>query len=173
MSADDTVRVLDSGVLVTIGFDDCVRYHGRTSIGGLALGFRLMQKAIGDLAPQAPPERATIAFRTAFPGPGLRDAVEMVTRAVTRGAYRVDLEAAPAEAPEAVAGRLWFEVTIGDRRQAYATVPGAMSPEFIELGRKSHRDGLDAAETARWSELKEALAATIMAARPDDVLVEA
>ncbi len=33
------LEVLDHGEPVSIGFDDLVRYHGRASIGGLALGF--------------------------------------------------------------------------------------------------------------------------------------
>ena len=39
---DDTLTVLDHGTPLAISFDDCVRYHGRTSIGGVALGFRLI-----------------------------------------------------------------------------------------------------------------------------------
>lgn len=169
-STSPNVRVLDAGTPLTISFDDCVRYHGRTSIGGAALGFRLMQMALADLSPAGPAERASIRVRTAFPGPGLRDAIEMVTRAVTRGAYAVDAGAAPASAPEAVSGRLWFEVSVGDRTAAYQTQPGAMSEEFIRLGRKSHREGLTETENLRWTELKEGLAAQIMATPADAVL---
>lgn len=170
---DDTLTVLDYGTPLAISFDDCVRYHGRTSIGGVALGFRLIQRALADLAPDGPPERDAIAVRTAFPGPGLRDAVEMTTRAVTRGAYTVDESLAAPTAPEAVAGRLWFEVTIGDRRRAYAAVPGAMSDEFVRVGRAARAGTLDAAGLARWTELKETLARTIMDLRPQDVLAGA
>ncbi|MBP0574642.1 hypothetical protein J8J27_28435, partial [Mycobacterium tuberculosis] len=84
------IRILDHGSELVVRFDACVAFHGRTSIGGLALGFRLMQRALADLAPGRVPERDEIRFRTAFPGPGLRDAVEMVSRAATRGVYIVD-----------------------------------------------------------------------------------
>jgi hypothetical protein len=165
--------VLDAGTVLTFGYDDCVRYHGRTSIGGVALGFRLMQRAIAELSPDGPPDRTAISIRTAFPGEGVRDAVEMITRAVTRGAYVVDLNAAPPSAPAAAKGRLWFEVAIGGNRRAYAVRDGAMSGEFIGLARKSHAEGLSVAEAARWVALKEELAATIMSLRPDDVLLPA
>ena len=83
----EIVSVLDQGVRLDIPFEACVLYHGRDSIGGLALGFRLMAHALRVLAPEAPPERSDIVFRTGFPGPGVRDAVEMTTRAVTRGEW--------------------------------------------------------------------------------------
>ncbi len=169
----DEVRLLDHGTLLSFRFEDCVRYHGRTSIGGVALGFRLIQRALMDLAPDLAPERSLIRVRTAFPGAGVRDALEMTTRATTRGAYEVDPAFAPSEAPEAVVGRLWFEIAVGGKAAAYQTVPGAMSMEFIELGRKSHKVGLTDAESIRWTDLKEELAARVMALRPEDVLVRA
>jgi hypothetical protein len=49
------------------------------------------------LADGAPPERREIAIRTAFRGPGARDAIELVTRATTDGRYVVD---AALERPE-------------------------------------------------------------------------
>ncbi len=164
------VRILDHGTELAISFEDCVRYHGRTSIGGLALGFRLIQLALADLAPGRVPEREEISVATAFPGPGLRDAIEMVSRAVSRGAYVVDESRAPTDAPEAVAGRLWFEVTIGGARRAYAAVDGAMGEEFVRIGRASKRPGFDAASARRWTELKEELAAAILAVGPEAVL---
>lgn len=167
------VTVVDAGTPLTIGYEDCVRYHGRTSIGGVALGLRLIQRAVADLSPGGHPDRAAIAVRTAFPGDGVRDAVEMITRAVSRGAYVVDCDAGPATAPEAARGRLWFEVEIDGRRRAYVVRDGAMSAEFIGLARKSHAEGLSAAEKARWAVLKEDLAATIMGLRPDEVLLPA
>lgn len=169
-SSSDTVSVMDSGIRLDISFEDCVRYHGRTSIGGVALGFRLVQKALSDLCPDEVPERAEISVRTAFPGPGLRDAIEMVTRAVTRGAYEIDTGAAPGTAPEAAIGRLWFEIRIRGRVAVYQAVSGAMSDEFIGLARKSHGEGLTADQNKRWTRLKEDLAAHVMAARAEDVL---
>lgn len=170
-SADDYIRILDHGTELKIGYDDCVKYHGRTSIGGVALGFRLLQHAFSGLCGTAIPDRAHVSVATAFPGPGFRDAVEMVTRAVTRKAYRVDPAAAVPEAPEAVAGRLYFEVGYDGRFLAFTLPPGAMSDEFITLGRRTHAKIQTAADTARWTVLKEALAQTIMSIDPASLLV--
>lgn len=169
LTAISTLGVSDAGCRLDISYEDCVRYHGRTAIGGVALGFKVVERALADLCPGAAPERASIEVLTAFPGPGVRDVFEMVTRAVTRGAYKVDVSAAPAEAPEAVAGRLWFRIKVGDRVGTYQAVPGAMSDEFIEVGRKSPRSE---AEERRWTELKEALAVKLMALPATDFLVK-
>lgn len=167
---DTEIRIRDHGSELAVSFDACVTFHGRTSIGGLALGFRVMQLALADLAPGRVPERAEIRFRTAFPGPGLRDAVEMVSRAVTRGVYSVDETLAPLEAPEAPRGRLWFEVTVGAATGVYMARDGALPADFVPVGRASIAGTLDAAGAARWLELREGLAAAIMAAPAEAVL---
>jgi len=170
---DPAITVIDHGTPLTLTFDDCVKYHGRTSIGGAALGFRLMQRAFADLSPDGPPDREAISVRTAFPGPGLRDAIELITRAVTRDAYFVDHTMGPPSAPEAVIGRFWFEVTINGGTRAYVTPEGAVGPEFISIGRTSKQRPLTAAEDAHWTELKEALAKTLMSLSPDHVILDA
>lgn len=166
----DTIQIIDHGTVLTIPFDACVAYHGRTSIGGAALGFRLLQHAFAVLSPDGPPDRKDIAFFTAFPGPGVRDTVELVTRAVTRGAYAVD-PAADVAAPCGVTGRMYFAVTIGARTLRLALIDGALSEEFITLGRKSKTPSMTADDEARWTALKEQLAITVLAARPADLFV--
>ena len=79
----EVISVYDDGVRLDIPFEACVLYHGRDSIGGLSLGYRLLRFALNKLTDGRIPERKEITFKTAFPGPGLRDAVEMTTRAVT------------------------------------------------------------------------------------------
>ena len=168
---DRSVEVRDHGVPLAISFEDCVRFHGRTNIGGVALGLRLMQRAIADLAPGRVPEREEIRVRTAFPGLGLRDAVEMISRAVSREAYTLDERAAPASAPEGAFGRLWFEVTIGKAKTAYVLPANAMSPEFKGLARLTHVRPLTPTEAVRWQELKEQLATTLLGVSPQEALL--
>ncbi|MCC7049848.1 MAG: hypothetical protein IT562_24285 [Alphaproteobacteria bacterium] len=161
------IRIRDHGDELAIGFEDCVKYHGRTSIGGVALGYRLLERAFRDLCVDAVPEREKVSVLTAFPGPGLRDALEMVARVVTREAYRCDPACAPPNAPDAVVGRLYFEIAYDGRRARYVPPPGAMSAEFIRLGRMTKSGQASAADAARWTELKEELALTVMAAPLD------
>ena len=165
------IEVIDHGTLLRVSFADCVAYHGRTSIGGLALGYRLLQHAFARLSPGTAPDRDSISVFTAFPGPGLRDALELVTRVVTRGAYKAD-PAADVPAPAGVTGRMYFEVEIGGRRLRLALVDGALDPEFIRLGRKSKAGEATPADEARWTELKEALAVAVLSTPAADLFVE-
>ena len=167
----ETIAVVDHGTVLTIPFEACVAYHGYTSIGGVALGFRLMQYAVERLSPDSPPDREAIRVFTTFPGPGLRDAVELITRAVTRKAYTADATVAVA-APEGVTGRMYFEVTIGDQTLYLALIEGGISPEFIALGRRHKTGEATAEDRARWTVLKEKLATDILAARPADLFVD-
>lgn len=163
MDKHDVVRVKDHGVELTIPLDACVLYHGRDSIGGMVLGFRLIQWALKDICGDEIPNREDITFATAFPGPGLRDAVEMTTRAVTRGAYRViDEKDAPANAPEGVYGRLYFEIAVDNEVRRVSLVPGAVSDDFIQTGRRTKTEEHTPELMAHWTELKEGLAKTLM-----------
>ncbi len=168
----DEIAVVDHGETIVLPFDDCIKYHGRDSIGGLALGFRLLQLAFSDLSPEKVPDRTSISFATSFAGPGLRDSVELVTRAVTRGAYRVvDAAIASQTAPESPAGPLWFEITIGGRAASYEVVPGAVGPEFVRLGKLSRSGALSEEERPSWTAQKQALAKAVLAGMPGEYLL--
>ena len=111
------------------------------------------------LSPDAPPDRRTILVRTAFRGPGARDGIEAVTRAVTDGRYTVDRTLVRAEL-----GRLRedfvFEVARPGRLDHTALRDGFVTAEFIDLARTENRS---AAQEARLDELKADLCAGIMA----------
>ncbi len=167
----NNVKVLEAGYEIDVSFDGCIMYHGVDSIGGLALGFRLMKWAIEKLSPEKAPERSTIRFATAFPGPGLRDAVEMVSRAVTRGAYTV-LTEAPDIAPEGVYGHMYFEISVGEKTLKVCLAPGVFSEEFISVGRAYKRGETTPELLTRWKELKEDLARSVWSADLNQILVE-
>ncbi len=106
------LEVLDHGEPISIAFEDLVRYHGRASVGGLALGFKAMERGLPLLDGGQAVERYAIAVATAFDGPGTRDAFEMVTRAVTGDRYTVAHELARPGAPEAPEGHFVFRLTL-------------------------------------------------------------
>ena len=166
----EVVSVLDRGVRLDLPFDACILYHGRDSIGGLALGFRLMAHALRVLTPEAPPERSDIVFRTGFPGPGVRDAVEMTTRAVTRGEWHV-IENPPENAPEGVYGRMYFEVSIGNKTAAVRLADGALPEDFVRTGRRVVGGERSPELLAHWEACKAGLAQAVLAADPDQLFV--
>lgn len=134
----EVISVYDDGVRLDIPFEACVLYHGRDSIGGLSLGYRLLCFALNKLTEGRIPERKEISFKTAFPGPGLRDAVEMTTRAVTRKAYEV-LGNAPEGTPEGVYGHMYFEVTVGSKTLCCALKPGVLPEGLYGLEEPSRK----------------------------------
>lgn len=58
----EVISVYDDGVRLDIPFEACVLYHGRDSIGGLSLGYRLLRFALNKLTDGRIPEK------NGFPG---------------------------------------------------------------------------------------------------------
>ncbi len=167
----ETIKIFDDGVLLDIPFNACILFHGRDSIGGLSLGYRLLGWALKELEPDRVIERKEFAFKTAFPGPGVRDSIEMVTRAVTRGAYSV-LTQAPDTAPEGVYGRMYFEFYVNDKKLAVGLKPGVMPNEFIQIGRKIKKGSPSTQDMLEWKRQKEALSRAVWSIKDfRDVLV--
>ncbi|MBA3840935.1 MAG: hypothetical protein H0X55_11680 [Thermoleophilaceae bacterium] len=159
------IVVVDRGQLIGFSFDDLLRYHGPTSPGGVAHSFKVLERALPLLEPDGHAERREIVVRTAFGGPGARDAFELVTRAVTEGRYVVD---AALERPERgrTLERFVFEVAYRARAVTLAVRDGYVTDEFIELAR---RDSRSADEEDRLSVLKREMAERVMSAPAADV----
>lgn len=160
--------VLDDGELVRIAFEELVKYHGRGSIGGLAHGFKVMERGFPLLDGGNVLERREVHVETAFDGPGSRDAFEMVTRAVTGGRYLADVDLAGAGplAPEAPQGRFFFRLRYRDRSVDLTLREGHVSDEFVELVRRGPQSPEEHAYLAR---LKQDMADRLMALAAEDV----
>ena len=121
------------------------------------------------LSPDAPPERREITIRTAFRGPGARDAFEMVTRCLTEGRYTVDPALAKPGRGETLAGYV-FELTYRDRTVRLQIRDGHVRDEFISLGRKP---GRTPEEETRLTWLKAEMAARLLALPATEIYEEA
>jgi hypothetical protein len=156
----ELVAVRERGQILRFGFDDALRYAGPHSPAGVAIGFKALQRAFDVLSPDAPPERRAIVVRTAFRGPGARDAVEVVSRAVTDGRFTVDRGLLRADR-----GRLLedfvFEVGVDDAAVTLLLRDGFVTDEFIDLARTDDRTD---PQELRLDELKAQLAQRVMAA---------
>ena len=162
---DPPIVVLEQGRELRYAFEDLVRYHGYGFPGGVAHALRVMQRAFPLLSPGSPPERREIAIRTAFRGPGARDAFEMVTRAVSEGRYLVD---AALERPErgTTLERYVFEIAYRGRLVRLAIHEGIVDDEFVRLGRLESRSP---EEALRLEELKIDMAQRLLA-RPSEAV---
>jgi hypothetical protein len=161
----EALTVEERGRTITFTFDDMMRYHGPHSPAGVAMAFKVMQRAFAVLSPDAPPQRRSISVRTAFRGPGARDGFEAVTRAVSDGRYIVDRTLVRTDR-----GRLLedfvFVVDVGGHTATLLLREGFVTDEFIDLARTENRSD---DQEARLDELKAHLAQRVMAARSAQV----
>lgn len=160
-----TLDVLDAGRLLRFGLDDLMRYHGPGYPGGVAHGFTAMRRVWPLLDPAGPPERRAIRVETAFRGPGGRDAIELVTRAVTEDRFLVTPEL---ERPErgTTLERYVFRFHHRDRTVTVQIREGFVTDEFIALSRAP---GRSAAQETHLAVLKQEMADRLLAVPPDEV----
>jgi hypothetical protein len=154
----DALIVEECGRTITFTFDDMMRHHGPHSPAGVAMAYKVMQRAFAALSPDGPPERRSINVHTAFRGPGARDGFEAVTRAVSDGRYVVDRTLVRTDR-----GRLLedfvFVVSIGKRTATLLLRDGFVTDEFIDLARAENRTDN---QERRLDELKAQLAQQVM-----------
>ncbi len=158
--------VLDQGGSISISFEDLLKYHGRSSIAGVAHAFKAMERAFPLLSPAGPPERSEITVESGFPGGGARDAFEMVTRAVTGDRYGPAPATAGADAPEAPGGRFYFRLGYRGTFVDLVLRPGHIPEDFLQL---ACRDAPTPAEAQRAQALKEEMAERLMSLPADEV----
>jgi hypothetical protein len=161
-----SLEVVDRGALLTFTFEDLMRYHGPGSPGGVAIAFKVLELGLPLLEYGAPPARRAIAVRTAFGGPGARDAFECVTRAVTEKRYVVDPDLARPGRGRALE-RFVFVLVHPQTTATLVLRPGFVDDEFVDLARVPARS---AEQEARLDVLKRELAARVMATPAADVL---
>lgn len=161
----ETIEVQERGRTLAYTFEDMLKYHGPGSPGGVAVAFKVLQRALPELSRGGPPQRRSMTVRTAFGGPGARDGFEAVLRAVTGERFTVD---ADLERPDrgVVLERFTFEVGDGERSVTLLLQEGFVTEEFITLARKPGRSD---EEEAHLDDLKADLARRIMAASAAEV----
>ena len=160
------LEVLDHGDVLRISFDDVVRYSGRSSIGGVAHGFKVMERAFPLLNGGSAPDREDISIESAFGGGGARDAFEMVTRAVTGGRFRYDPDFAP-DGPASPMGQYVFRFSHRSGAAVQLTLrPGLVLDEFIDL---ATRGAASPAEEERLAFLKQDMCDRLMSLPADEV----
>lgn len=162
---DGVLEVLDDTTTLRFGLADLHRYHGPLAPGGVAHGFVAMLRAWPLLAPDGPPRRRGIRLDTPFPGPGVRDGVELVTRAVTEGRYTVDPALARTDRGRTLE-RYVFVFTHGARRVRLEIRDGFVADEFVEL---AGRSGRTPAEEVHLTVLKHEMADRLLAVPPEQV----
>jgi hypothetical protein len=161
----DRIVVRDGGRELSFSFAEMLNYHGGGSPGGVAHGFKVLERSLPLLDRTGLVERRAIVIETAFGGPGARDAFELVTRAVTE--HRFILDPALTRPEYGLAReRFVFRLRYGERSVTLTLRPGFVTEEFIELTRRESRT---AADERRLTAMKADMAQKVMAASAGDV----
>lgn len=155
---DDPLRLTLAGA---------IQYSGLGSIGGLVLGFRIMQHVVDLTAGRIPVQRSRISINTAFQGRGAKDAFEFTCRAITGQRYCCDATLHHPLAQSGIRGEYLFIVRINEQTLALTPADGFPSSAFFTADRKS-RDSATAA--LNWRNEKIKLANNLLRLTPSQCL---
>lgn len=166
-----TLSIADQDGPLEIGFEDLKKFHGTRSICGLSVGFTILSAAWPHLSAGQPLPRDTIEIETGFPGPGARDAFEMVTRAVSREAYHIRTGISPGpQIAEAAKGAYWFRVSSGGKAVEFGLKPEVVPAEFVARRRKILAGSADADEAARFRSLQKEFSTRLLTMDPAEAV---
>lgn len=167
---DDTFSLYVEGQKTTFTIQDCYNFHGYDALGGVALGFRLLQKAAKILSPDELLEREHLSLFTSFPGLGARDVFELTTRMVSDHRFELDTNFTHPIAQEGVAGAFYFCFQYKGKTVELAPVDGSPSKEFIRVGKQTKVGTPSVKLMEEWTNLKSSLANTLLQHTADDVI---
>lgn len=164
---DRTIRIMDDDDLIRIEFADVERYHGQHSIAGAALGYQVLRAALAALHPDDLSRRGEVAIVTGHPGPGFRDAFELVTRAVTHQRYTVDVTRPDGRYNPFSAHAYSWSITSGDRAVELVLREGLIPHRFFELWSLVGRGVATPEDWAELVRVKRGLADTVLTMPPE------
>ncbi|MCR5980301.1 hypothetical protein GDN83_21600 [Gordonia jinghuaiqii] len=160
-----TLKLADQGKILAFDIDDVMLYHGPGFPGGVAHAYKVLERALPLLGEEGTVERRDVRVGTAHRGPGVRDTMEMVLRAVTEDRFTVDSALERTDRGETLE-RYVFELGYRDNLVRLEIREGFVTDEFIQLGRKASRTD---AEDVRLTALKQEMADRLLAAPADQV----
>ena len=175
----EKVIVKDQGDIIEITYDDILKYHGRQMIGGAALAFKIMLMTFPELSDDIP-ERGHFSFYSGIGknGRGIIDATEMVMRVKTYDSIRLDTEYSEDKLGQVApgGGRYYFEIGYKEKMVKLYLREGIIPEEFIVYSKLSHKCKAENVpmtekDQAKFLLLRQELADSIMASKPEDLFV--
>lgn len=164
-----TIQVMGEEEPIKIGFDSVVAYHGQAALAMLAITFQGLRATLSRLSPSEVPARSGITVVSGHPGPGVRDAFEFVTRAVTRNAYTVDRSMREARLNPKADMSYSFRITLDRRTVGAALRPDVLPARFFELN--SMGTERSATDLSEFSALKRQIASEVLVAAPESLFI--
>lgn len=105
-----SVTVQDQDGLITLNYDDLLKYTGPANPIAAALVLRLCAYAFAHLSPEEAVWRRELYWQVGFPGPGILDCIEMVSHAVREGRCLQNPTLRHAGAPWSLGGQFVFDI---------------------------------------------------------------
>lgn len=157
-----SVHVREPEGVLAFTRDDMIAYAGLENLIASAVTLRLLSRAFADLTEDGVPVRRDIRILTAFAGEGVRDCIELVTRAVTQGRFVLDQSAAEKPATP-LGGAMYFEVAYRGRAMAYTFSDSVFDDEWCRQVSAYQRGADDPAVHAAYVAYKFAKVGSILA----------
>ncbi|WP_028548988.1 hypothetical protein [Paenibacillus sp. UNC451MF] len=166
------VRVMDDRACLEIGFEDIRKYHGELALMAVAVGFRSLQAAFAELfGDDFVPQRKSISIVSGHAGPGFRDAFEYVTRAVTRGAYQVNVDYPAAQHDPHRAQSYAFVISTKEGASVeVALKEGFLPMKFYDFLAKGRAGTMTEEDKEEFSEMKWSLSQQAQALTQEELL---
>lgn len=134
---NNAITLYDKGRRLTYSFVDLEKYHGFNAPAGIATAMKVMEKALPLLSSDGYIERRELRFETCFAGPGVKDAIEMMTRAVSDNRYIIDDALNEPHKGKGYRGKFFFRIFYRDKQVELILRDGILPFEFFELIAKS------------------------------------
>ena len=175
----EKITVKDNDDIIEITYEDILKYHGRQMIGGAALAFKIMLMTFPKLCEEIP-VRGNFYFYSGIGcnGRGIIDATEMVMRVKTNDQLKLDLSYSE-DKPGQIApngGRYYFEIGYKEKTIQLYLKEGIIPQEFMEYSKLASKCKLENVpmqeeDQKKLLSLRQELANSIMASRPEDLFV--
>ena len=163
--AGPVITIMGEEEPVEIPFSAVAAFHGQAALAMLAVTFQGIRLALSMLLPDRPPLRSEITVVSGHPGPGVRDSFEFVTRAATRGVYRIDRSLPEARLAPGSDISYSFRMSVGARTAEVALRPDVLPERFFSLNFGSRM----AEDEGELRQLKRAVAARVLASSPEEL----
>lgn len=166
-----TIYIKDGKELLEIGFPEVRKYHGNIALMAVAVGFRSLQAAFKELYGEDAPQRKEISILSGHGGPGFRDVFEFVTRAVTRGAYTVDVNYPQAQYDPHRAQGYAYVISSTDGKSVEVSLRDGFLPlAFYDYLKKGREGTMTEQDTETFTEMKLSLCNRALELSQDELL---
>ena len=150
-----------------LSLEGAIQFSGLNSIGGVVLGFRMIQYAVQLAAGDQSLQRDGISVYTAFPGRGAQDAFEYTCRALRDKRYCCDTTLHHPGAQTGQRGQFLFTIRLNEQSMVMTPANGLPRKSYFEADRHS-QDSREAA--LKWRDEKINFANTLLSLPPEECL---